>query len=315
MKKINGLPDYLSALSDSDRSRFAALSSLVSTVAVPPQIQKFVFLPNQTDHPDWDDAAMVFWNATQELYLEHARSEGELPLLYWGFHSYDLLARRSSNGVLLTDASMYVMDVGSTFVGVPRATVDASSFTRRGNVVDFGVGGIDLTPARRLMDEPAIDDSLAFLSTVVSLLAESAPAAAASVEDTVSVDQLIERSTFSSEFDLASRPADAKRITKLASKWKLPADETVILAFSSATFMGVYGLAVTEKAVYTRDLMEPLERTARADVDPGQISWDAEKKGARITGSQVMPTLPSINDDNRDYFLDLLRKVLAQAPR
>jgi len=315
VKKINGLPDYLSALSDSDRTRFAALSSLVSTVAVPPQIQKFVFLPNQTDHPDWDDAAMVFWNATQELYLEHARSEGELPLLYWGFHSYDLLARRSSNGVLLTDASMYVMDVGSTFVGVPRATVDASSFTRRGNVVDFGVGGIDLTPARRLMDEPAIDDSLAFLSTVVSLLAESAPAAAASVEDTVSVDQLIERSTFSSEFDLASRPADAKRITKLASKWKLPADETVILAFSSATFMGVYGLAVTEKAVYTRDLMEPLERTARADVDPGQISWDAEKKGARITGSQVMPTLPSINDDNRDYFLDLLRKVLAQAPR
>ena len=72
---------------------------------------------------------------------------------------------------------------------------------------------------------------------------------------------------------------------------------------------------MTEKAVYTRDLMEPLERTPRADVDPGQISWDAEKKGVRITGSQVMPTLPSINDDNRDYFLDLLRKVLAQAPR
>jgi len=311
VKKINGLPDYLSALSDSDRSRFAALSSLVSTVAVSPQIQKFVFLPNQMDHPDWDDAAMVFWNATQELYREHARSEGELPLLYWGFHSYDLLARRSSNGVLLTDASMYVMDVGSTFVGVPRATVDASSFTRRGNVVDFGVGGIDLTPARRLMDEAAIDDSLAFLAAVVSALAESAPAAAASVDDTVSVDQLIERSTFSSEFALASRAADAKRIAKLASKWKLPADETVILTFSSATFAGVYGLALTEKAVYTRDLMEPLERTTRADVDPDQISWDVEKKGVRITGSQVMPTLPSINEDNRDYFLDLLRKVLA----
>jgi len=314
VKKINGLPDYLSALSDSDRTRFAALSSLVSTVAVSPQIQKFVFLPNQMDHPDWDDAAMVFWNATRELYLEHARSEGELPVLYWGFHSYDLLARRSSNGVLLTDASMYVMDVGSTFVGVPRATVDASSFTRRGNVVDFGVGGIDLTPARRLMDEAAIDDSLAFLSAVVALLAESAPAVA-SVDETVSVDQLIERSTFSSEFALASRPADAKRIAKLASKWKLPADETVILTFSSATFAGVYGLALTEKAVYTRDLMEPLEQTPRADVDPDQISWDVEKKGVRITGSQVMPTLPSINDDNREYFLDLLRKVLTQAPR
>jgi hypothetical protein len=311
VKKINALPDYLAALSDADRDRLAQLSALVAGVEVPPNIQPFLFLPNQLDHPEWEDAAQVFWNATSELYLAHARAEGELPVLYWGFHSYDLLARRSSNGVLFTDRSIYIMDVGRAFAAVPLAAVDTGEFGRDGDIANLGVAQIDLKPARRLLDDDAIDSSLRYLARVTSILADAAPAESEPAE-AVSSDQLIERSTFSSEFALASRPADAKRIAKLVSKWKLPADEVVRFTFSSATFAGVYGIAVTETRVYTRDLMEPLEQALLSDVDPDQIRWDAEKKGFVIAGSQLMPTLPSITDDSRDYFVDLLQRLLRQ---
>jgi len=266
-----------------------------------------VFLPNQQGHPLFDDAAEVFWKAVEQLYLRDAVSDGDLPLVYWGFHSIDLLARRSSNGVLVTDRALYLVDAGRSSARVPLASVDTiSADDERLAVGDAAIG---LTQAARLLSEDSAVDSARYLRDVVALLQSAIDTPAADEDSELTTDQLVRASRLSEDFLLPSRPKDAKKIAKLAAKWQIPADETVRVSLSSATFAGIYGLAITETALYSRDLMEPLDRTALADIDG--VEWVAEKKAFRVAEGHVVPTLPAITDDNREYVSGLLRSLLS----
>ena len=309
MKISNGLPDYLSGLPVGDFSRFGELSASVESVPTPTSIASFVFLPNQVGHPEFDDAAEVFWQAVTELYLKNPRTDGELPLVYWGFHSFDLLLRRSSNGVLITDRTLYLVDVGRSSATIP--LVDVTEIRVEGDELRVDSKGgpgatLGLAQAQRLLVPSTAEDAAAYLSAVVAALPHTveAPAAALSPVERIS------RSNLSSDFQLAGRPSDAKSLAKLANKWKLPTTEPVIFALSSATFAGVYGLAVTDTTLYSRDLMEPLESTALADIDPSAIHWDTEAKAFRVNATQTIPAVPAVTDDNREYFLGLLRELL-----
>ena len=310
MKISNGLPDYLSGLPVGDLSRFGELSSLVDSVPMPPSIASFAFLPNQVGHPEFDDAAEVFWQAVVELYLNNPRTDGELPLAYWGFHSFDLLLRRSSNGVLVTDRTLYLVDAGRASATIP--LVDVAAIRVEGDElrVDSKTGPgatLGLAQAQRLLEPSTASDAAAYLSAIIAALPRVAEAPAAAL----SPAERISRSKLSSDFQVAGRASDAKSLAKLASKWKLPATEPVLFALSSATFAGVYGLAVTSSTLYSRDLMEPLESTALADVDPQVIHWDAEVKAFRVNAAQTIPLMPAVTDDRREYFLELLRELLA----
>jgi len=309
MKISNGLPEYLSGLPVGDLSRFEELSARVDAVQAPASIASFVFLPNQVGHPEFDDAAEVFWQAVTELYLKNPRSDGELPLVYWGFHSLDLLLRRSSNGVLVTDRTLYLVDAGRSSAAF--SLVDVAAIRVEGDDlrVDSKTGpgaSLGLAQAQRLLEPDTASDAVDYLTAVLAALPRTAEAPAAGL----SAAERISRSNLSSDFQLAGRASDAKSLAKLASKWKLPTTEPVLFALSSATFAGVYGLAVTASTLYSRDLMEPLESTALADVDPAAIHWDAEAKHFRVNASQTIPALPSITDDNREYFLGLLGELL-----
>ena len=303
----NGLPAYLSALPQPRREQFDSLSALVAAIDVPGSIAAFVFLPNQVGHPLFDDAAEVFWRAVEQLYLADAVSDGDLPLVYWGFHSFDLLARRSSNGVLVTDRALYLVDAGRSSARVPLASVDTiSADDERLAVGDAAIG---LTQAARLLSEDSAVDSARYLRDVVALLQSAIDTPAADEDSELTTDQLVRASRLSEDFLLPSRPKDAKRIAKLAAKWQIPADETVRVSLSSATLAGIYGLAITETALYSRDLMEPLDRTALADIDG--VEWVAEKKAFRVAEGHFVPTLPAITDDNREYVSGLLRSLLS----
>ena len=309
MKISNGLPEYLSGLPVGDLSRFEELSARVDAVQAPASIASFVFLPNQVGHPEFEDAAEVFWQAVTELYLKNPRTDEELPLVYWGFHSLDLLLRRSSNGVLVTDRTLYLVDAGRSSAAF--SLVDVAAIRVEGDDlrVDSKTGpgaSLGLAQAQRLLEPDTASNAVGYLTAVLAALPRTAEAPAASLSSA----ERISRSNLSSDFQLAGRSSDAKSLAKLATKWKLPATEPVLFALSSATFAGVYGFAVTASTLYSRDLMEPLESTALADVDPSAIHWDAEAKNFRVNASQTIPVLPSITDDNREYFLGLLREML-----
>jgi hypothetical protein len=234
------------------------LSALVATVDRDESIRRLVFRPNQTDHPEYDDAADVFWNAVRKMYLKQPRTAGELPLLYWGFHSFDIMARRSVNGVLFTDRSHYLVDAGeSEFVGA-LSQVQPDSFTVDDDYLTLGdSGNIRLQQVDHLIDSVGAQHSVQFLAAVTDILQ-------ATVSDldemiTESAESLILSSNLAKSFSIPSRSADAKHIAELVSKWKIPVGETVQFTLSDATFAELYGLAVTDHAVYARDLMENVE--------------------------------------------------------
>jgi hypothetical protein len=310
MTTKNGLPDYLHALPEARRRVFAQLDSVVRPLAadIPDSLASFVFLPDQQDHVRWEDADDVFWQATEELYLKERPRDGELPLFYWGFHSYDLLVRRSANGVLVTDTAVYLRDVAGRrtvlpIAGLPENPLDAGSGQLR-----CGEAVIDVSQAARLFAPGDLPASAELLNRVVERVRADAPADTVPAAATVATR--IQASTLSDDFLLPDRQKDLKRIAKLRSKWQLPTEEALLFAWSSATLMGVYGLAVTEAAVYSKDLLDPLERTPRAELVPSQLAWDAGEKVFTL-GAQKIPTLPSATEDNREYLLALLRDLLA----
>ncbi len=311
MPKVSSLREYLEALSEDRRATFARLRALVRGVDVPSSNDSFVFIAGQAGHPVFDDAEAVFWKAAEQLYLSEAVSDGELPLVYWGFHSIDLLGRRRANGVLITDRTVYLDDVGRESSQRAIATVDPAAIRVVDGALEVAGSTIDLAQISHLAEGSCAEDAAAYLTEVILALQAVEEAEARVDDEQQSVESLVLASRLSSDFLIPSRSKDVKGLAKLASKWKLPADETLLVSLSSATFVGVYGIAVTNRALYSKDLMEDLQRTPLESVDG--FAWDSDEKKFRVSGDHLAPSLPSITDDNRAYAAALLGKLVQAA--
>ena len=308
MSTFEGIAAYLETLPEARRDRFTALSALVAAVPIPVSVESFVFLPGQAAHPRFDDAAEVFWHAVERLYLADAATDGELPLVYWGFHSYDVLVRRSANGILLTDRNAYLVDVGRSSARIALATIDPRSIVADSAALYVGDAVVTLDGVARLLDPTSAVDSAAYLREVVTAC-QRATETRETTDAASTVDALVRASRLSDDFLLPSRAKDAKKLAKLTAKWQLPGTETVRASMSSATLAGIYGWAVTDRALYSRDLMEPLDRTLLADIVG--IEWTPDKKAFRVAEGHYVPTLPAVDDANREYFGGLLRALVA----
>ncbi|KQM57511.1 hypothetical protein [Agreia sp. Leaf210] len=317
MPAASNLTEYLSTLPADRRDAFNVLMSAVSAVPVPPSNNSFVFLAGQTEHPEFDDAESVFWKAVEQLQLRNAVSDGELPLVYWGFHSIDLLLRRRSNGILVTDRTVYLDDVGNSSAQFAIESIDPASIRVAGESLEVAGASIGLAQIAGMLEPTTAVDAAAYLSAVVAAVQVAGRSvsghgsAPSSDEATQTVEQLVLASRMGSDFRLPARPKDAKALNKLSAKWNLPADEVLLVSLSSATFAGVYGIAITNKAVYSKDLMEPLFRTALEDVEG--FVWEAETKMFRVSNDHAAPTHPAITDDNRDYAASLLHNLARAA--
>ena len=197
--------------------------------------------------------------------------------MYWGFHSIDLLGRRHSNGVLVTDRTVVVDDPGGDAVRLPIASLDPSSIRSDGERLLVSGVGIGLAQIARILPPTGAEDAAAYLAAVVTAVRASGEAAD---QEDETVESLVLASGMSGDLLLPSRPKDAKGLAKLAAKWSLPGDETLLVSLSSATFAGVYGVAITDSALYTRDLFESVRRVPLAEV--GALSWDDAEKAVRI---------------------------------
>ncbi|WP_405374141.1 MULTISPECIES: hypothetical protein [unclassified Microbacterium] len=313
MPRPSDLADYLDGLRPSRRELFSRLMIEVSAIATPPEISRLVFRAGQSDHPEYDDAEMVFWKAAEQMYLREAVSDGDLPLMFWGFHLVDLLGRRHSKGVLVTDRTVYVEGVDEEATPLDLGTLDAAAVRIDADALHVGTAHVGLARIEEQLapaDRPAV---ARYLSAVIDTVRRTVAAAGAAAPDEspATVEELVLASRLSADFLLPSRPKNAKGLAKLAAKWKLPSGERLLASLSSATFAGVYGVAVTDQALYSRDLMEDVHRTPLAEV--GAIGWDAEAKGFRIAADHLAPAIPTIDEGNRDYAAALLTSVARSA--
>lgn len=319
---FSSFTDYLGTLPQEQAQHGDALRSQVRQQVQPSgaELSPFLFLPDQVDHPEHEDAAQVFAQAVEQMYLPRPLVNDEIPLLFLGYHAMNRFSgKRTAQGFLLTDQAIYVQD-------------------------DFTVLSAAPPPARGLALPARIDEMQSFVSELLASykawkdwadLAQC-PESALSARCGASLESVIGtvidyhaqhgslRQAPARQWKLAELVAEhdagdalldplnpklSKKLGKVIGKFQIPADEALQFALVDfPLFGGPYGLALTSKALYGKDLMESPLRIALAQVDASTLQ--ISEKGDRLsTGANPPLALPSYADAAlREPFLGLLKQ-------
>jgi len=324
---FSSFTDYLDMLPQEQARHGDALRSQVRQQVQEPSsagLSAFLFLPDQLDHPDHDDAAQVFAQAVEQMYLPRPLVDDEIPLLFLGYHAMNRFSgKRTSQGFLLTDQAIYVQDDFTVLSAAPAAA--------RGQALPTGVDVVQGFVSPMLAGYKAWKDwadlaqcpqsdlsarcgaSLqAVIGTVIGYHAQHGSLRQPRLREWKLAELVAEHDAGEALLDPLN-PKLSKKLGKVIGKFQIPADEALQFALVDfPLFGGPYGLALTSKALYGKDLMESPSRIALAQVDASALQ--ISEKGDRLsTGANPPIALPSYTDAAfRDPFLGLLKQEIVR---
>lgn len=285
-------------------------------------LSAFLFLPDQADHPDHEDAAQVFAQAAEQMYGPRPWVGDEIPLLFVGYHAMNRLSgRRTSQGLLLSDQAIYVQD---DFTVLSAAPPPAEGHALPARADDAGAF-VALLLARykawkdwsALADRPEAALSSRFepllasaIGTVLEYHAQHGSRRQAPqrswtlgglIADHGAVDTLLD----------PGNPKLAKKLGKVRDKFQIPGDEALQFALVDfPLFGGPYGLALTARALHAKDLMEAPVHIALDRLDARSLKLS--DKADRVLNDLELPlTLPAHADPAlKAQFLALLQQEI-----
>lgn len=324
---FSSFPDHLATLPPERALHGAALRAQVQQQLQRPSnadLSAFVFLPDQVDHPEHEDAAQVFAQAVEQMYLPKPSMGDEIPLLFLGYHAMNRFSgKRTSQGWLLTDQAIYVQDDFTVLSTAPPPARGQALPTRTEDVAPF--------LSSLLANYKAWKDWAALAQCPESVLPTRCEVLLALVIGAVldyHAQHGSQRQAQSREWTLAGLVADhdaaetlldplnpklSKKLGKVVGKFQIPADETLRFALVDfPLFGGPYGFALTSKALYGKDLMEPPLRIALAQVDADDLQI-SEKGDSLATGANPPIALPSYTKEAlRQPFLEFLKQEVVR---
>jgi hypothetical protein len=316
--------DHLGTLpTELSRHGMALRSQVQQRISTLPDsgLSAFLFLPDQTDHPDHEDAPQVFAQAVEQMYLPKPHVGDEIPLLFLGYHAMSRLSgKRTSQGFLLTDQAMYVQDDFTVLLAAPLA---------QSHVLPGGISEVPSFVSALLERYKSWKDWAGVSSLPEPMLRERcgallAPVVGAVVEyhaQHASQRQAPQRTWTLSELVADHDAADtlldplnpklSKKLGKVSGKFQVPANETLQFALVDfPLFGGPYGLALTKQALYGKDLMEAPVRIALQSVDASALQI-TEKGDELLTGSNEPVALPAYMEAAlREPFLAFLKQEI-----
>lgn len=263
-------------------SRLIAAITQVSARA--PQLAPLVFTPAAVPHP-MSDAVEVFHHAAGQLL----RRDNEHPLAFFGVHSMNRVTRsREAVGFLLTDRAIHVRDSPSGLFGekVPRtvplinapdgvAASSAAAVSSAASTFEWKWADGVLTADSRSALLQALTEAVVLVldhdSATANMLPSSAPATAGELR--ARVDEL-------GLADVVKFPHDAKHrkhFVKLTKTFALPSEERIAFSITDQTFVGAYGLLATERALLSKDLMQPMVTTPWTSIDSNDVRLSGER--------------------------------------
>ncbi|WP_297803569.1 hypothetical protein [uncultured Brevundimonas sp.] len=319
MSDFESYNDYVLSLTDSAKLRSSDLYQSVNTdikIGHHDRLSSFLFTPNQTDHPEYDDAATVFLTAFNRLYAPNPLLGDELPLFYLGYHVLNPISmKRSEQGFLLTDQALYVQDDFS----ITRALSYARGYPlpSHNREIPLFLSGIMsqfkgwegwAKLAQNTPDE-AREQVIAFLTPAIEAIIQHHQRHGSQREyvPTAPSVQTLARQ-YSDLIDPENPGSNAKKLAKAIDKFKVPSDEAVSFASVATLFFGApYGIVVTSKAVYSRDALEDVVRMPLGEMEPTSL---------RITGDEIASNLgqiflPSTMDEScKPVVLELINQAI-----
>lgn len=279
-----------------NRTLFENFTSVINKSVAPlkPLLGPFLFTAYD-DQPVWSDNSERFFDAWNNLVVKsYPDNMKEIALLFTGFAlSSRLGLKNESWGIFLTDTALYA---SVSLYGGERtrrypypAPSDispgwATIFARR-IVDDFDPEGIEAfakltgemhsfddsdNPEKLVMGNTSDPKRMGDLMVTCLVLALDAYVGAREAFAKQGAEQQDEKTKstptpltvravelgLDEYIKLGSDPRKAKHFKKIASKFEMDEDENIIFSFTDATFAGVYGLAITDRAIRSRDLME-----------------------------------------------------------
>lgn len=323
------LDSYLDGLPEHRRAQFRMLRGAVEHAisTAPPSVidstTKLTFLPGQTDHPEFDDAADVFWFAAEQLMTSTPDRADELPLLYLDYHLMSRITRhRESLGFLLTDQRLIVQDDTAGIrrrkdaVGFPLYSDDRDPHDVAADLVAEATATYDWSLGRPLVGPAVESDLLAILTASVAAVLDTLAAtgnAPAAREPVTTARDLRGRID---ELDLTvvvKFPDDAKQqkhFTKLTKAFALPDASAIQFTVTDVTLAGPYGLVVTSDTIYSKDLMEHPVSTSISQVDAAGVAFSDDIKSLVLAADEVHTVPSHLTAAQRTSLVVLLREVV-----
>lgn len=276
---------------------------------------KFIFTPFYC-HDVWEDVRSIFFQSIQAF---SPLEKDEVPIVFVGASMQNRLTRnREGFGFLVTDQVIYVKEVNmfgenqsKVFPLILSDNITESSL----QVVKKAVRGFDWHSLDTLADERTQESLQAFLMDVVlDVLSMKREFDIKHIERLKATNIQGRMSELGLNRDYCIKfgfdEKHVKHLKKVMKKFNIPAEESILLALTDATLAGPYGMAITEKGVYSKDLMEKPVRTERE-----RITRDYP---IRIEGNQVVVgtgqahVLPStLKDSDKNNIKVLLIELLA----
>ncbi|UXL37053.1 hypothetical protein N7D90_15845 [Pseudomonas fragi] len=283
-------------------------------------ISAFLFLPDQTNHPDHGNAAHVFAHAVEDMYGPKPWVGDEIPLLFVGYHAKNWFnGRRTAQGLLLTDQAMYVQDGFNALRSSPLLAQGNTLPSRAEDAGDFvsmllgrykdrkGWAALAGRPEATLMNRIHVLLAAA-VKTVMNHHAQHASQRQAP-QRIWTVNGLIADHAAAGTLLGQADAKTAKKLDKVAGKFQIPADETLQFALVDfPLFGGPYGIALTTKALHSRDLFEAPVRLTLDRLDARSLRLS--EKGDEVLNDAGVPLqlTAHASADLKASFIELLKQ-------
>ncbi|RYG87033.1 MAG: hypothetical protein EON59_08545 [Alphaproteobacteria bacterium] len=304
-----------------------ALRTLVSAAVAQPDdadLSAFLFLPDQNNHPHFDDAAQVFAEAAEQMYLRKPWVGDEIPLLFFGYHAMNrLTGKRTAQGLFLTDQAIYLQDeMAGLLLGLPPAK--GHSLPAQSRDTEAFVQLL-LTQYREWKDwsvlanttEPALMSHCGrLLNQIVRSVVEYNLLHHRPRQPSIKALTLADLVSGHSASDTLLNPANpalTKKLAKVAAKLKVPPHEPLLFALVDfPLFGGPYGLGVTAHGLYSKDLMDDPQHVALTALDPDDLRL-SEKGDKLLNSANVTLVLPAhLEVELRTAFLAFLKQEIVR---
>lgn len=312
--------DYMASLSNERNAGFKALTArLRRFIAGLPYSQREMLFTSDP-HPDLEDGVEVFERGVEGVMLTFPEKlSNEIPLLYLGVHAMNrFTGSREPLGFVFTDKHVYVQDsVKAIFAAEPPKKLSYQDYSPTG-LSKILIDTFNWEFIESIVEEKGFD-------TIKTLLVDTINEVRDAIESTPGFEPVVDAAPKGktikervSELGLtgivkfADDAAQAKTKAKIEKKFGIESGETLgWFIVDTIIIVGtVYGLAVTDKAVYSKDIMEDPLRTAFTEIKRSTISLTAEKDAVLLNG-EIKHQLPSsLSDSQKETLLIVLKQFL-----
>lgn len=255
----------------------------------------------------WEDAPKVY----QEIVCSISFLEDEIPIIFIGGRSQNRITRKNQPvGFFVTDHTIYVFESSAFSDNLPKKFPYDNSIAKANKAINKAINAFDWDFLSSILPSDGKEELSQLILEVISDIL------------TLKKDFNIDHITVERSNNLKGRIIDLglmndscikvgdynkyqKHFRKIHKKFNIPSSENIQFAATDSTLVGPYGLVITEKRVYSKDLMEKPECTKRMDI-PTYYPAMIIENSVRL-GDNIIHVLPSHLEDK-----DAVKQIISE---